>query len=320
MGGLGGILILTGIGHIYRQTGSLTLPLKAMVQGPWPRVGLAFLIAGYGIKSALVPSHTWLPDAHGRAPSSISTLLSGIIIQANLYALLKVGLGVGWPARQLGWLLIVWSLVNMTVGNILGLVQRYGKRLLGYSSIAQVGYMMMALGLGLVYDSAEAVSAGLFLIVVHGIMKGLAFLCKGVFHFYCDVTLIGDLRGMGRRLPLTAGCFVVALAGLAGVPPLAGFVGKWQLLSSATTGMDSIVWLAVAVVVLNSLLSLGYYLPLIGLILRSDGGEGSRIHVSPWMGVPMIALATLVVVVGVFPQPVLVLTNEAARFLLAWGS
>ena len=319
MGGLGAILILTGVGHVYRATGTLSLPLKAADKGLWSRVGMAFIVGGYAIKSALVPAHTWLPDAHGRAPSSISALLSGILIEANLYALVKVGLGLGWPPRQLGWLLLALSLLNMIVGNVLALVQDYGKRLLGYSSIAQVGYVMMAFGVGLIYNRPAAMAAGLFLIVAHAAMKGLAFLCKGICHFYCQATLIEDLRGMGRRVPVTSGCFVIALAGLIGIPPLAGFMGKWQILSSMLRNADVIVWAAIAALVLNSLVSLGYYLRLIWLIVSPTNAENDRVHVSNWMLLPIVVLAGLVVFIGVYPGPVLSLADEAGRFLLAWG-
>lgn len=319
IGGLGAVLILTGVGHIYRETGTLTLPLKAVNKGLWSRVGMAFIAGGYAIKSALVPVHTWLPDAHGRAPSSVSALLSGILIQANLYALVKVGLGLGWPPRQLGWLLLALSLLNMTVGNVLALVQDYGKRLLGYSSIAQVGYVMMAFGVGLIYNQPAALSAGLFLIVAHAAMKGLAFLCKGICHFYCQATLIEELHGIGRRVPITSGCFVVAIAGLVGIPPLAGFTGKWQILSSMLENADVVVWAAIAALVLNSLVSLGYYLRLIWLIVSPTNAENDRVHVSNWMLLPIIVLAGLVVLIGVYPGPVLGLADEAGRFLLAWG-
>jgi formate hydrogenlyase subunit 3/multisubunit Na+/H+ antiporter MnhD subunit len=317
MGSVGAILILAGIGYLLREAEALTMPFSR-AYGVWGRLGLAFVLAGFGIKSALVPAHTWLPDAHSRAPSSVSALLSGIIIETNLYALLKAGLGIGWPARTLGLLLIVLSLLNMTVGNSLALVQTYGKRLLGYSSVAQVGYIMMALGLGLTFDRPEIIAAGLFLIVAHAAMKGLAFLAKGAFHFYCDATTLDELRGVGRRLPVASACFVVAVAGLAGVPPLVGFVGRWQTLVGASAGDGFIVWLAVSFLLLNSLLSLGYYLPLVGRVLAPGEGSGGRMAMSAWMLWPIVLLATLVILLGVAPHPIWGLAEAAGRFLLSW--
>ena len=238
MGSVGTVIILMGISFVYRETGTLALPPLSSppmggreggmgVPGLWTRAGVACFLVGLGIKSAIVPLHTWLPDAHGRAPSSISAMLSGIIVQSAFYALLKVSLGLGFPARDLGTLLIVLSLLNMTLGNGLALVQTHTKRLLAYSTIAQMGYIMLSIGVGLRYGIPAAIQAGFFLLLAHAAMKGLAFLCKGVCHFYCDATWIADLRGTAVRMPLVAVAFSVALAGLAGVPPLAGFTGKW---------------------------------------------------------------------------------------------
>jgi len=281
---------------------------------------------GLGIKSAIVPLHTWLPDAHGRAPSSISAMLSGIIIQSVFYALLKVSLGLGFPAHDLGTLLIVLSLLNMTLGNGMALVQTYTKRLLAYSTIAQMGYVMLSVGVGLRYDVPLAIQAGFFLLLAHAAMKGVAFLCKGVCHFYCDATRIEDLRGTAMRLPLVAVVFSVALAGLAGVPPLAGFAGKWFILMGVLRSSDTLGYVGLAAFLLNSLLALGYYLPLIGTLFTPQTSEVSetsevlpQIQISPWMVVPIIALGALVLAIGLYPGPWLDWTAEAAAYLHRLG-
>jgi len=293
MGSVGTVVILLGISFVYRETGTLALPPLSspptlggkeggMGGGAWTRAGVACFLVGLGIKSAIVPLHTWLPDAHGRAPSSISAMLSGIIIQSAFYVLLKVSLGLGFPARDLGTLLIVLSLLNMTLGNGLALVQTNTKRLLAYSTIAQMGYIMLSIGVGLRYDVPTAIQAGFFLLLAHAAMKGLAFLCKGACHFYCNATRIADLRGTATRLPLVAVAFSLALAGLASVPPLAGFTGKWFILMGTLRSSDALGYVGLAVFLLNSLLALGYYLPLIGTLFTPPsspplgGKEGGR--------------------------------------------
>jgi formate hydrogenlyase subunit 3/multisubunit Na+/H+ antiporter MnhD subunit len=238
---------------------------------------------GLGIKSAIVPLHTWLPDAHGRAPSSISAMLSGVIVQSAFYALLKVSLGLGFPARDLGTLLIVLSLLNMTLGNGLALVQTHTKRLLAYSTIAQMGYIILSIGVGLRYGVPGAIQAGFLLLLAHAVMKGLAFLCQGVCHFYCDATLIADLRGTAARLPLDA----------------LGYVG-------------------LAVLLLNSLLALGYYLPLIGTLFTPQTSKVSEtLEVSPWMAAPIVTLGALVLAIGFYPEPWLAWTADVGVYLLA---
>jgi proton-translocating NADH-quinone oxidoreductase chain N len=303
MGSAGTLTLLMGIGLIYRETGSLALDQALTAPGVWARAGLTGVILGLGVKSALVPAHTWLPDAYGRAPSSVVTL-SGIIIQGVLYALLKVTLGLGFPAQSLGLGLIVMSLVNMTLGNTLALVQNNTKRMLAYSSIAQMGYAMFSIGVGLRYDHPAALQAGLFLLLAHAAMKGLAFLSKGVCHFYCQTTQVEELHGTFQRLPLVAVTFTLALVGLAGIPPLAGFAGKWFVLAETLKSADGLVYAGLIILLLNTLISLGYYLPLIAALYIPLPPEADRspIAISRWMMIPLIALSLVVLTIGVLPS------------------
>jgi formate hydrogenlyase subunit 3/multisubunit Na+/H+ antiporter MnhD subunit len=220
-------------------------------------------VVGLGIKGAIVPLHTWLPDAHGRAPSSISAMLSGIVIQSAFYALIKVSLGLGLEARRLGALLIALAILNMSVGNGMALVQLDAKRLLAFSSVAQMGYMMLSFGIGLGFAIPEAVQAGFFFLVAHAAIKALAFMSVGVSHLTQHTTTIAELRGTAQRLPLIAVTMSVALGGLAAVPPLAGFAGKWFILANAIRSGEVLAYVGLAFLVVNSVIALGYYLPLI---------------------------------------------------------
>ena len=318
MGSVGTVTMLLGIACVYRGTGSTALLQTVDAPGPWVRAGVACFMVGLGLKSAVVPLHTWLPDAHGRAPSSVSAMLSGIIVQNTLYALLRVCLGLGFPARSLGTMLIVLSVFNMALGNGMALVQTHTKRLLAYSTIAQMGYLMLSVGIGLRFQLVAAVQAGFFLILSQAVMKGLAFLCKGVCHFYRDATTIEQLRGTAAQLPLIAVAFTIALLGLAGVPPLAGFAAKWFILRGVLGSSSWLATLGLVALLLNSLVSLGYYLPLVGKLF-SGSSEGSRISVSPWMALPIVALGALVLAIGLYPDPWLSLTGEASAHLLAMG-
>jgi proton-translocating NADH-quinone oxidoreductase chain N len=318
MSSMASMLLLAGIGFVYRGSGTLALPIQGAVLTWYGRLGISLILFAYLVKAAVVPGHTWLPDAHGRAPSSISALLSGVIIEAYLFVLLRVALGLSVPALYLGWLLVILATLNMTVGNLLALRQNYGKRLLGYSSIAQLGYMMVALGLGLAYGRPELAAAGFLLMAAHAASKGMAFMCKGVFHMYCHATSLPDLDGMVTRVPLMASCFVVAIAGLAGIPPLAGFSAKLQVLLAAAPQVNLAVALVLALFLLNSLLSLAYYAPLIGRVLRLQEGS-ARVHVSWWMQAPVLALAGVTLALGLWPSAVLGLARDAATYLLGLG-
>ena len=323
MGSVGTVTMLLGISFVYRETGQLLLSHMPGTPGPWVRAGAACFLVGLGIKSAIVPLHTWLPDAHGRAPASISAMLSGVIVQSVFYTLLKVCLGLGFPTRSMGTLLIMFSLFNMTLGNGLALVQTHTKRLLAYSTIAQMGYIMLSVGIGLRYDVPAAIQAGFFALLAQAAMKGLAFLCKGMCHFYRDATTIDQLRGTATHMPLVAVTFSVALAGLAGVPPLAGFTGKWFILTSALRSSDALSYVGLVTFLLNSLLALGYYLPLIGTLFAlppsATGEAGRRIRISPWMALPTVTLGALVLAIGLYPGPWLDWTAGAGVYLLALG-
>jgi len=305
LGSAGTLTMLMGLALIYRETGSLAIEQHIAAPGPWARLGLALLLAGLGVKSAFVPAHTWLPDAHGRAPSSVSAMLSGIVIQSTFYAWLRVGLGSDYPATQLGTLLMVVSLLNMVVGNALALVQRHTKRMLAYSTIAQMGYAMFTVGIGLRYGIPDAVSAGFFLIAAHAVMKSLAFLSKGICHFHYGATLTEELRGTWQRTPLVAVLFTVALVSLAGIPPLAGFAGKWFILGQILRARHWMAITGLVVLLANTVLSLAYYLPVVALLysVAPQGSDLDHRRTSGWMSVPLVALAAITLAMGLWPGP-----------------
>jgi len=329
MGSVGTTLALMGISFVYRAQGTLQLvtvdgTLTALQMG-WKRAGLVCLIVGLGIKSAVVPLHTWLPDAHGRAPSSISAMLSGIVIQSVLYTTIKISLSLGLPASILGALLVVFALLNMTLGNVMALVQTNTKRLLAYSSIAQTGYLMLGIGVGLKQGLPAAIQAGCLMLMAHTVMKAAAFLTKGICHFYTGTTDISQLRGLARSQPLLGFCFSLALAGLAGVPPLAGFVGKWTTLTQSLQRANWLTYVAIVVFALNGLVALGYYLTLIGtLFAQPDPDEAAAscprpARLSAWMVVPLIVLVALVIAIGIYPAPWLQWSAGVGPYLLALG-
>ncbi|HDQ70991.1 MAG TPA: NADH dehydrogenase [Chloroflexi bacterium] len=325
MGSVATIVMLMGVSFIYRERGDLLLPALSNVQaisslGVWGRAGLGCFLVGLGLKSGIVPLHTWLPDAYGSAPGSISAILSGVVSKSTLYVLLCICLGFGMPASMLGLLLIGGSVLNMVLGNNLALLQTHTKRLLAYSSIAQTGYVMFSLGVGLYYTVPEAIQAAFFVLLAHAMMKGLAFLCAGVCQFRYDASTTLHLRGMVHTSPLIGVAFGAALAGLAGVPPLAGFVGKWFVLRGVVFAQDWLGYVGLAIFLLNSLLGLGYYLPLIGSLLSAlfhpPPPEQVCLRLSLWITLPIVILGGLVIAAGIYPGPWMAWTREVSNYLL----
>jgi F420H2 dehydrogenase subunit N len=317
MGGMGTTIMLAGVGYVLRAGGSLDMSAAARALSGWGMVGVGMVLGGMGIKAAIVPAHTWLPDAHSRAPSSISAMLSGILVPAHVYVFIKAGLILGWSSGLMGGMLIAAAVLGMLLGNLMSLVQTYGKRMLAYSTIAQVGYMLLVFGIGLRYQRPEALAGAFFLLAAHGALKALAFLSKGAFHFYCDATLLEDLDGLGHRMPLTSACFSVALLGLAGFPPLAVFMGKWYALV-AMPAWDPLLTVLVIFFLANSVFSLAYYLPPIYRLFR-EGPEAPKVSVSRWMLVPQLLLLGGALVLGVYSGPLLHLAERAALSMLGWG-
>ncbi|MCD4674156.1 MAG: hypothetical protein K8R77_15950 [Anaerolineaceae bacterium] len=306
MGSVGTILFLLGLAWIFRVTGQIKMPLQAAETSAWASAGLVCILTGLGIKSAFVPLHTWLPDAHSRAPSSISALLSGIIIQSCFFVWLRVGLGLGVSKQVLGAVLIWLSIANMIVGNFMALVQIHVKRLLAFSSIAQMGYILFSFGIGLYFDFPQAILAGFLYLVIHAALKSLAFLSKGICHFYYQTTLIEDMRGIAKHLPLAALTLSLSLAGLAGLPPLIGFSGKWFILTSALSTLQPLALVGTGVFLLTNLISLGYYLPLIAQLYASQPHRNEAaptLRISPWMAIPVIALSGLILAASIYPAP-----------------
>jgi multicomponent Na+:H+ antiporter subunit D len=180
-----------------------------------------------------------------------------------------------------------------------------------------MGYAMFSIGVGLHYGLPPATQAGFFMVLTHTAMKGLAFLSKGVCHYYCHTTLVEELRGTSRQLPLVALTFSIALVGLVGLPPLAGFTGKWFILAEILKTGDWIVYVGTIIFLLNVLLSLGYYLPLIAILYAPPPAADADlppIAISPWMIVPLVSLSLLVIAMGIYPGPWLAWSANVLAF------
>ncbi|MDI6868923.1 MAG: proton-conducting transporter membrane subunit [Coprothermobacterota bacterium] len=302
----GSAFILLGISLVYAQFGNLDLNYLFTASGGasiWLPITL-FLI-GFGIKAAMFPLHTWLPDAHPEAPSGISAMLSGIIIQTGLFTMLRIMLSLG-ASLPWGEILIWFALLTMTAGNIMALTQKQLKRMLAYSSIAQMGYILLGIGMGATYGVASGFTGGVFHIITHAFMKGLAFLCAGALIFRLSSGYLEDMRGAGWKMPVTALTFSVAALSLAGVPPFSGFMSKLLIYQSGIQSGTALGWAGSLVAIFNSVLSLGYYLPAIGVLYSKEKAEKvPAIKEVPWaMTAALVILCLLTIYLGVQPDPV----------------
>lgn len=329
---VGSVFVLLGVALVLAQAGTLDL---AQIQNfvrvgdvqtlPLLAAGALFVI-GFGVKVALVPLHTWLPDAHAQAPSGISALLSGVVIEAGLLALLRSLSVLATTSDIWGMLLIGFGVSNMLVGNLLALRQTQVKRLLAFSSIAHVGYMLLGLGIAIYAGEAAGAQGSFFHLLSHGLMKGLAFLSAGVLlyvlhtavHDHSPLT-IADLAGTAQRYPLMALLLSIALLGLGGLPPLVGFMSKWQILVAGAATRNAVLIAVIAFAALNSIISLGYYAPIVNTVYRRQpsAAVAGGTAVPKLMLLPLLLLAVAVVAIGIWPNLVGWLVEPAGAAMLA---
>jgi proton-translocating NADH-quinone oxidoreductase chain N len=299
-----GVTKSTSIVTIGEMLSSQSLLLK-----PITILAIALFVAGFGMKVAAVPFHMWIPDAYEGAPTTITALLSAGTKSGGFAALLRVFV-ISLLFYKADWSTIfaVIALLTMTLGNVGALMQKSFTRLLAYSSIAQSGYIMI----GFAAPTTLGIAGALFHILNHSIMKSAAFFAAAAIMMKLSTTALDGYSGLGKRMPYTAFALTVSLLALAGVPPLSGFMSKLVLFTAA---VDShLYWLALAGV-LNSAFSLAYYGWVIKRMYLDDAEDMTSVK-EPRSLVGVLALsAAIVVLIGIYPEPVLSLTMHIAAWL-----
>ena len=271
LGTIGSIFVLFGVALVYGNTGTLNMAYisKAIAESGL-NAGLGFALAlfivGFGLKAALVPFHAWLPDAHPSAPAPISAMLSGVLIKSlGVYALVRVVFNIFGITASTGWLLLVLGLLSMVAGAFLAMGQWDIKRLMAYSSISQLGYVVLGIGLGgtLIAKgdnpawASLAILGGLFHLVNHAVYKSLLFLTSGSVQMATGTRQLREMGGLAGKMPVTRATCTVASASIAGIPPFSGFWSKLILVVAAIGA--GFYWVA-AVIVFVSLCTLIMYL------------------------------------------------------------
>jgi multicomponent Na+:H+ antiporter subunit D len=311
LGSIGSIFVLFAVALVYGNTGSLNMAyISKAIQSSGLNAGLAFalglFIAGFGLKAALVPFHAWLPDAHPSAPAPISAMLSGVIIKAlGVYALARVVFNVFGISIEIGWILIVLGLLSMVVGAFLAIGQWDFKRLLAYSSISQLGYVVLGIGLGgLIIARGDnpawaslAILGGLFHLVNHAVYKSLLFLTSGSVQMSTGTRQMKQMGGLAERMPVTRATCTIASASIAGIPPFSGFWSKLILVIAAIQA--HFYWVA-AIIVFVSLCTLIMYLKVQRYVFLGELPENLQQtkENKNSMLVAMIFLACLCVLMG----------------------
>ena len=267
----------------------------------------ALLLTGLAFKISMVPFHMWTPDAYEGAPIPVAALLSVGPKAAGLALLIRLSqaLSPAWPLLQP--LVIGLTILTMTLGNLVALVQTNVKRLLAYSTIGQVGYLLI----GFAVNNQQGIDGLLFYLIAYAFMNLGAFTCVVSVVEDAGSESLDAFRGLSRRSPALALVFALFLLSLAGIPPLLGFFGKFLLLGAAMQAQQG--WLAIAAI-LNSAIALYYYVNLIRLIYLATPARGDALRVpTPWpTGIALGICAAGTLVVGLYPGPLLKLLQTVS--------
>lgn len=260
---LGSLLYLLGVALLYHGFGTVDIDVLALRIKPAPAVWAAMGLMGAGLclKTAIFPLHFWLPPAHASAPAPVSAALSGLVVKASFYVLLRLWINVFGPLAVsasvmfglLGAVAILW-------GSLQALRQVRLKLLVAYSTIAQIGYLFLAFPLGAAAGMAGW-GAAIYLALSHALAKAAMFLAVGNIQRFGGHDQISDLDRVAQRLPLSTGAFALAGVSIVGLPPSGGFVGKWLLLQVALTQGR---WIIAVVIVVGSLLATAYVFRVLG--------------------------------------------------------
>lgn len=264
---LGSGLVLMGIAFIYSMTGQLNITFVhnelIKVYAYYPKailITLGLFTIGLGVKSAMFPLHNWLPDAHSSAPTSSSAILSSLVLKAFVLLLIKVlyrafGFEIVRQFPVLNIILVLGG-AGMIIGSVLAIFQKKIKRIIAYSSVAQMGYIFLGIGMGTELGVAVAV----FHIIGHAVTKSALFLSVGAMIEETGHKEIDKLRGIGKEMPFTTGLFLMGALSMIGIPVLPGFVSKWNL-ALASIEINQLV--LIIIILGSSLLNAVYYFPIV---------------------------------------------------------
>lgn len=343
MGIIGGLVLLSAIVATYAIAGSVDLTgtgIGGLAGSTWAPVIFWAYIFGFAVKAGMFPVHVWLPDAHPVAPSPASALLSGIMIKAGVYGMIRTvyavfGRDLALETGQLTGLFWL-GIVTMLFASAVAITQTEIKRLLAYSSVAQIGYMVLGISLA----TNLGLQGAVIHLVNHALMKGTLFLAAGAIIVTAGLRQISSLEGLGRKMPITMTCLTISALSMIGFPPFAGFISKWTLALGAleapaeNTMSMTLAGIAIGALLLSSLLNAVYYGPILirgwfgssrgethgghgpAAIDEEDAAERAEPLVrteAPWrMTVPMLLLTAGTIVFGVYPQPLFHLTQLIA--------
>ena len=317
LGGLASMLILLAIGLIYWKTKTVNIAdIRNVLDAGYSKSFYVFvqvlLLSGFGLKAAIIPFHAWLPDAHSSAPSPISAMLSGVLIKAvGIYVLIRLFFNMFVFSHEIAMVITSLGVISMVVGSLLALIQWDLKRLLAYSSISQMGYVVMAFGMGILLllkgdnepAAILAIGGGIYHMINHAVFKGLLFLNAGSLEYRLDTRNLKKMGGLSKAMPVTSTTSFMASMSISGIPPFNGFFSKLIIIVAAINGR---FYLLAALAVVVSIITLAYFLKFqrYAFFNKAAGKAVQKIKEVPFpMSFSMIFLAVLCLALSLLAIP-----------------
>jgi multicomponent Na+:H+ antiporter subunit D len=273
-------------------------------------------IIGFGAKAGMFPLHAWLPIAHPVAPAPASAILSGLITKVGIFAVARFVYYLVGPDFIRGtWVQTAWislALFTGIMGSLFAFTEPALKRRLAYSTISQIGYIMF----GLAILTAGGFIGALLQMVFHSTAKNAVFLIAGAIIYKTHKTNVADLRGVGKQMPASIWGFALASLSLVGIPPMAGFTGKWYLAVSSLEAVDIgfFSWLGPVILLFSALLAAAYLMPIVinGFFPGGDDNGSAKNEVKLSMVLPILLFAAAALILGMFPGRLIYILEQIA--------
>ena len=335
MGSIGACFYLLGAGFLYAVTGSLNMAdishlLPPLYGNKVVQAAFVFFVVGLSIKMALFPLHIWQPDAYTYAPSAVTVIIAAAMSKVSIYAFITILFSVFTTAfiqiyvpitTVLSWV----AAIAIIVGSVIAIMQTNLKRMLAYSSVSQIGYIVLGVGL---FSTHWGLTGALIHILNHAITKGCLFMVAGAIIYRTGLWNIRDFTGLGKKMPYTCAAFTIAALSMIGVPPTVGFITKLCLLLAS---LEAVEYVFVGVILASTLLNLVYFWRVIERMyfVREEGEEEGKSEIkkdeAPMsMVVPALILGALCVIIAILwlageQAPLFPIVEQAVNTLLGTG-
>lgn len=311
IGTIGASFYLLGIGYLYAITGSLNMAdlvekLPPLIDSPVVLLAIVMFVVGLGTKMALFPLHGWQPDAYTYSHPAATAFIAGVMAKVPAYAVLRFFFFIIGSATTpvkaalevMGWL----AAVGIIAGSIMAIAQKDFRRMLAYSSVAQIGYIVVGFAVG----NTLGLIGAILHIINHAIMKSCLFLVAGGVKWRTGEHTIEKYAQLCRKMPLTMGAFLIAALSMVGLPPTAGFFSKWYLVLGA---LEANMWPYVVIIIISSLLNAIYFFRVIENIYLKKASEPSEevkgsLELPLQMLVPIVVLGLGILVIGIFNEQI----------------